>query len=134
MKWTTSYCDKAVSPQCPGHEGREKFPSCLIQALYHVADESTGSVDWHYWVGLVIQEQTETLDSDTCPVTIPAGTFLTIVKRSSGAIEVTYFDSAHEAQAAYDEADLAYGEWLAGQDERESYVMASTGASITGVW
>lgn len=133
MKWTASYCDKAVSPQCPGHEGWEKFPDCLSRALYHAPDESTGSVDWDYWVGLVIQEQTETLDSDTCPVTVAAGTYMTIAENDHGNITIRTYDTAHEAQAAFDESDIAYGEWLSGQDEREWHVMTSTGLSFAAI-
>jgi hypothetical protein len=135
MAWKTTHCPASVSPKCPGHQGWEKFPDCLTEALYAAPDETTGDVDgFGYWYGLVIQEKAETLESDTCPVTIPAGTFWLISESNQGHVTVTEYLTAQEAQQAYDLADIAYGEWCAGQDYAEYSIVSSTGQSIPAVW
>lgn len=121
-------CDPAISPMCPGHEGWEKWPDCLTPALWHACDAQTGTVESPIgYVVLIIQEKAESLDSDECPVTIPAGTYMTIRENDQGHISVTSYESAQAAQDGFDEAERAYGDWSWEQDCRELDIIASTG-------
>lgn len=126
MTWTTSHCPAEISPNCPGHEGWERFDDCLIAALYHAPDTETGSIDWRVWAGLVIQEQPETIPGE-CPVTVPAGTYAVITGNDQGHVHLHTYSSAQDAQDAFDEIESAYGDWLSGNDAREYAITSSTG-------
>ena len=128
MNWPTTHCDKAVSPMCPGHQGWEKWPDCLTPALWHANDGETGNSDCPIgFVVLIIQDKAETLDSDECPVTIPAGTYMTIRENDQGHIKVTDYDTAQAAQDAFDQAVAAYDAFMWAQECRELDIISSTG-------
>lgn len=123
-------CDPAISPNCPGHKPVDKFRDCLTEALFYADhDATTGTVDgFGVWVGLIIQDMAETLDSTRdLPVTIPAGTFLVLTEDDRGFVGVDQFDTAEDAQARFDTWEAAYGDYRAGQDAREYAIVSSTG-------
>lgn len=123
-------CDPQISPNCPGdHEpSKDKWPDCLTPALWFYPDESVGDVDSPCgFTVLIIQEKAETLSSDELPVTIPAGTYMTIRENDQGHIAVEAFESAQAAQDAYDKACQAYEAWSWAQECRELDIIESTG-------
>lgn len=125
---STIKCPADVSPQCPGHATWERFTSCLDQALYHAVDTETGHVDnVGWWVGLVIQDEAETLESDTCPVTIPAGTYRLYRETDAGHVYVYDYETAERAQQEFDAWESAYADWCHGEDVREARITSSTG-------
>jgi hypothetical protein len=130
MAFILKHCDAEVSPRCPGHSTVDKFPDCLIEALYGgMFDEETGTVDgFDRWVGLIIQAEAETVDTVTeIPVTIPAGTFLIITENDQGHIGVETYPTAEEAQSAFDEWERRYGLWCDAEEAREAEIMISNG-------
>lgn len=122
-------CPADVSPDCPGHGTWERLTSCLDEALYHHVDVSTGHVDQvGWWVGLAIQDEAETVDlADGVPVTIPAGTYRLYRETEAGHVYVTAYDTAEDAQHAFDTWESAYGDWCHGEDMREARIVSSTG-------
>lgn len=128
MTWTTTYCEKAVSPKCPGHQGWEKWPDCLTPALWYANDGETGNCDSPVgFVVLIIQDEEESLSSDECPVTIPAGTYMTIRENDQGHISVTNYDTAQDAQDAFDGAIEAYDAYMWAEEVRDLGIVSSTG-------
>lgn len=129
MMWETTYCPGEISPACPGHQGWEKLDSCLLAALYHADHDATcGDVDgFGWWSALIIQDKAETLESADCPVTIPAATYWVIQENDQGHVYVCAFDTAEQAQTAYDAHEAAYGAWLDASDAREYAITSSTG-------
>lgn len=128
-EWTTTTCPAEISPDCPGHQGWEKFPDCLSDALYHNDNDSeTGTVDgFGWWVALYVQDMAETIDHGDIKVTIPAGTFLIIRENDRGHIHTDEYDSAEEAQAAFDDWEARYGAYLDECDAYELGITSSTG-------
>lgn len=125
-----THCDRSISPNCPGHEGTDKFGSCLAEALHYCDhDDTTGDADgFGRWVGLVIQTESETLDSDRdLPVTIPAGTYAIVSEDGCGFTSMDTYDTAEQAQAAFDDWADRYGLYLAEADRREFDIIHSTG-------
>lgn len=124
-------CDLAISPECPGHEGWQKFADCLTEALYSAGDDgSTGNVDnfgWH--ISLIVQDMAETIDAayDDVKITIPAGTYCLIRTNDQGHVYRDTYDTAEDAQAAFDDWESRYGDYLAGLDAREYAIVSSTG-------
>lgn len=115
---------------CPGHSPFDKYPDCLTEALYGgMFDAETGTVDgFGYWVGLVIQAEAETVDGgEGVEVVIPAGTCLTIVENDRGHLTVTTYDTAEEAQTAFDDWEERFGAYLDSVDTREARITSSTG-------
>lgn len=128
-EWTTATCPADVSPDCPGHEGWERFSDCLTDALYHAkADDQTGDVDgFGWWIALFIQGKAETIDHGDIKVTIPAGTCLIIRENDQGHIHVDEYESAEDAQSAFDDWEARYGAYLDECDARELGITSSTG-------
>lgn len=123
-------CDPTISPKCPGdHEpSKDKWPDCLTPALWFANDGETGDSDSPVgFVVLIIQDKAETLDSDECPVTIPAGTYLTIRENDQGHITVTEHDTAQAAQDAFDQAVSAYDAYMWAEEVRDLNIIESTG-------
>lgn len=123
-------CNGEVTPVCPGHSPLDKYPDCLTEALYGgMFDAETGTVDgFGMWVGLVIQTEAETVDGGQgVEVVIPAGTCLIITENDQGHLTVTTYDTAEEAQSAYDEWERLYGEWCEVAEAREAMITSSTG-------
>lgn len=130
-------CPPEVSPNCPGHAGWQKFGTCLHEALHHADhDAQTGHCDgFGRWVGLIIQEESETLDSNRdLPVTIPAGTFVLLHEDDAGFTLMEEFPTAQAAQAEFDAWEARYDAWQDAEDTREAQIIASQGRSIVGVW
>lgn len=127
--WTVTRCPEDVSPDCPGHQGWERFAECLTEALYYSTDNGrTGNVDgFGWWVALFIQDTAETIDHDDLKVTIPAGTYLIIRENDQGHIHVDEYETAEEAQAAFDDWEARYAAYLNEQDARELSITSSTG-------
>lgn len=124
-------CPSEISPDCRGHRDWWEFADCLTEALYSAGDDgSTGTVDGFGWhVSLFIQEVSETIDAayDGIKVTIPAGTFCVIRTNDRGHVYRDDYGSAEEVQAAFDDWDSRYGEWLECEDMRELAITSSTG-------
>lgn len=123
MTWETDYCDKAIAPDCTGHQGWEKVPSCLVDALRMEPDAQTGTVDWDVWAGLIIQDKAETFDG----VNIPAGTYMVITENDQGHVRWEQYPTAQAAQDAFDLIDNAYGDYLHARECREYAIVSSTG-------
>jgi hypothetical protein len=115
---------------CPGdHDAsKDKWPDCLTLALWYANDSDTGNVDSPVgFVVLVIQEKAEYLDSDDCPLVIPADTYMTIRENDQGHISVTQYDTAQAAQDAFDQAVADYDAYMWAEDCRDLDIIASTG-------
>lgn len=103
-------------PQCEGHLG--KFQSCRDEALYFAsmeADASAGSCDYEGHVALVTLETAEVLPitegSDTPhEIEIEAGHYV-IGTATSGAVDVTRYDTLTEATAIIDNAADRHYRW-----------------------
>ena len=123
------YCNPEVSPKCPGHEGWERFSTCLVEALFMMPDAETGEVDAPTgWAGLVVQDEAQAIESNRdLPVTIPAGTYMVIRTNDQGRVWTHVYLTAEEAQACFDEIESAYGDWCHGSDVREYAITSSTG-------
>lgn len=124
-RYVVTYCDKAIAPACPGHSAVDKWPNCVTQECWQYPDEVTGNVDgFGYFVALIIQPKDETTSAG---ILIKAGTYLVIRETDAGHIYVTAFDSADQAQAAFDEWEALYGAYCHGEDLKETSIMASSG-------
>lgn len=129
-KWNLYHCPKEISPNCDGHAGVDKFDSCLVEALFYADhDAQTGDVDgFGRWVCLVIQDEAETLDSNRdLPVTIPAGTYMVITTDDHGFVGYDVYESAQQAQEAFDGWEARYGAYLDAFEAREYVITSSTG-------
>lgn len=125
-------CDPSITPSCPGHESWENLSDCLTAALYGCThDDSTGTVDgFGVWVGLVCQDLAETLDPempDGVGVTIPAGTYCLIIETKSGSVTRLDYDTAEQAQAAFDLWEQQYEAYCEQVEYRENRITSSTG-------
>ena len=130
MDRKTRYCKLLTSVSCPGHQGWEKLPDCVIEALYgNDPDESSGTVDgFGTWFALYLVHEAEWLTVDgERKVKVPAGTFVVLVENNQGSVTVLSFESAEQAQAEYDAWDVAYGDYLGGRDHSEYLIVAGTG-------
>lgn len=125
------HCPKDISPDCPGHEGWQKFTDCLTEALYYAdSDGTAGEVDGFGWyVSLFIQDTAETIDAayDGVKVTIPASTYCLIRTNDQGHVYRDDYGTAEEVQEAFDAWDSDYSDWLEAEDMRELAITSGTG-------
>lgn len=130
MRLYATECDPSVSPDCPGHSPTDKFPDCLIGALYFSgSDECTGDVDgFGWWVGLYLCEKAETIDDGTgVKVAVPAGTYAVITEDDRGFIGFDLYSCAESAQRMFDAWEADYGLYCEQSDSREERITSSTG-------
>lgn len=129
MRFTLKHCEAGISPDCPGHASVDKFPNCLIGALYgNDADQTTGNVDgFGRWVGLYVDDQAVTVHHGDILVTVPAGTYAVLTEDEHGFIGFDLYDTAESAQAMFDAWETDYGIYCDQADMHEYAITSSTG-------
>lgn len=106
------YCDDS-------HWG--KHSNCLSAALWETdgfADEEGGnSIDWFGYAKLFLITESQTIAADQWSgdftMNVAPGNFIMLIGRSGGAVDFYAYESAREAQRAYDGFIIEYDLWSA---------------------
>lgn len=105
-------------PKCTGH--LSKFPNCLAEALYEVAedfsDERFGDVDWGFYALFLFRKSAvipagEWGGLTGADMTIGAGQYLILHESTSGLVSLYSYDMAVSAENRFDELMREFDLW-----------------------
>jgi hypothetical protein len=111
-------------PKCTGH--LSKFPNCLAEALYEVAedfsDERFGDLDWGFFALFIFHESAVIPAGEWGGLTgadmhIGAGQFLILHESTSGLVSLHSYDMAVTASNRFDELMREFDLWSAVDSE-----------------